>query len=115
MRGGKGPCGVGLFLCPTQEGIKMNFRSTEKKLWTQQEVANYFRVVASTVKNWRDRGLINYWQAPGSSRVLYFADEIKDFRDKNTFNSKGDDRSKKKTIKREKPVVSTNPKKEWKI
>ena len=48
----------------------------EKELWTQQEVADYFRVVPSTVKNWRERGLIKYWQAPGSSRVLYFGDEI---------------------------------------
>jgi len=26
----------------------------EKELWTQQEVAEYFRVVPGTVKNWRD-------------------------------------------------------------
>ena len=87
----------------------------EKELWTQQEVADYFRVVPSTVKNWRDRGLINYWQAPGSSRVLYYADEIKDFRDKNTFNGKGGVQDKKKIAKREKPVVSTNPEKAWRI
>jgi len=88
----------------------------EKELWTQQEVADYFRVVPSTVKNWRERGLIKYWQAPGSSRVLYFGDEIKDFTDKNTFNGKGGNNSEKRIIaKREKPVVSTNPKKEWRI
>jgi hypothetical protein len=87
----------------------------EKELWTQQEVADYFRIVPSTVKNWRDRGLIKYWQAPGSTRVLYFADEIKDFRDKNTFNGKGGVQTKKKTVTREKPVVSANPKKEWRI
>ena len=97
-------------------GSSMNKNSLKKELWTQQEVAGYFRVVPSTVKNWRDRGLINYWQAPGSSRVLYFADEIKDFRNKNTFNKKGGVNKKHKTIvTREKPVVSTNPKKEWRI
>ena len=88
----------------------------EKRLWTQQEVADYFRVVPSTVKNWRERGLIKYWQAPGSSRVLYFAEEIKDFTDKNTFNGKGGVNKKYKAIeKKEKPVVSTNPDKEWRI
>ena len=87
----------------------------EKKLWTQKEVADYFRVVPSTVKNWRDRGLIKYWQAPGSSRVLYFSDEIKDFKDANTFNDKGGIKKKNKAIKREKPFVSTNPDKEWRI
>jgi len=89
--------------------------TTYKKLWTQQEVADYFRVVPSTVKNWRDRGLIKYWQAPGSSRVLYFGDEIKDFRAANTFNGKGGVQNNKKAIKREKPVVSANPDKEWRI
>ena len=38
-----------------------------KELWTQQEVARYFRVVSGTVKNWREQGLLRYWQAPGSS------------------------------------------------
>ena len=28
----------------------------EKELWTQKAVANYFRVVQGTVKNWRDQG-----------------------------------------------------------
>lgn len=89
---------------------------TEKKdFLTQKEVADLFRVVPSTVKNWRDRGLIKYWQAPGSTRVLYFADEIKDFRDNNTFNGKGGIQTKKKAVTREKPVVSANPKKEWRI
>jgi hypothetical protein len=88
----------------------------KKELWTQQEVAEYFRVVPSTVKNWRDRGLIKYWQAPGSTRVLYFADEITNFRDNNTFNKKGGINNKLKTItKREKPVVSAKPEKEWRI
>lgn len=87
----------------------------EKELWTQQRVADYFNVVPSTIKNWRDRGLFSYIQIPGSSRVLYNADEIKDFKDKNTFNGKGGVQEKKKLIKREKPVVSAKPKKEWRI
>ena len=94
--------------------VEYIFMKKEKELWTQQEVADYFRVVPSTVKNWRDRGLIKFWQAPGSTRVLYFSDEIKDFRDKNTFN-KGGVQNNKKAIKREKPVVSANPDKEWRI
>lgn len=92
----------------------------ERDLWTQEEVAEYFRVVPSTVKNWRDRGLIKFWQAPGSSRVLYYRDDINDFRDKYTFNETGginscNNSNTKLKIKREKPVVSTNPEKEWKI
>ena len=56
----------------------MNEKLWEKELWTQQEVADYFRVVPGTVKNWRDQGLLSYWQAPGSTRVLYFSEELKD-------------------------------------
>ena len=44
----------------------MDKKLWEKELWTQQEVSDYFRVVPGTVKNWRDQGLLSYWQAPGS-------------------------------------------------
>jgi len=79
----------------------------QKELWTQSEVAGYFRVVPGTVKNWREQGLLRYWQAPGSSKVLFFRDDIKDFRDQNTTLKKGGGRSENKRIKRkEKPSVS---------
>jgi hypothetical protein len=88
----------------------------ENKLWTQQEVADYLRVVPSTVKNWRDRGLIKFWQAPGSTRILYFENDIKDFIEKNTNGVKGGQQHNKKAIiKREKPVVSAKPEKAWRI
>ena len=67
----------------------MDEKLWEKELWTQQEVADYYRVVPGTVKNWRDQRLLSFWQAPGSTRVLYFSDEIKDFRDRNTISKKG--------------------------
>lgn len=89
---------------------------TEKKeLWTQQEVADYFRVVPSTVKNWRDRGLLKYWQAPGSTRVLYFADEIKDFRDRNTFNGKGQKTKQDDTALKKVPFISPKHEDNWRI
>jgi predicted site-specific integrase-resolvase len=92
------------------------YMEKENKLWTQQEVADYLRVVPSTVKNWRDRGLIKFWQAPGSTRILYFENDIKDFIEKNTSGVKGGQQQNKTAlIKREKPVVSANPKKEWRI
>jgi hypothetical protein len=93
----------------------MDDKSWEKELWTQQEVAKYFRVVPGTVKNWRDQGLLSYWQAPGSTRVFYFSDEIKDFRDINTIPKKGGDRQTKLTDRR-KPVVPTTSKKDkWEV
>ncbi|BBO92071.1 helix-turn-helix domain-containing protein [Desulfosarcina ovata] len=88
----------------------------DKELWTQNEVAGYFRVVPGTVKNWREQGLLSYWQAPGSSRVLYHRDDIKDFRDKNSFNKKGGDAGdpSKGTIKG-RPVISAKTDEDWRI
>ena len=76
--------------------------------WTQNEVAKYFRVVPSTIKNWRERGLLSYWRAPGSTKVLYFRDELREFQGKNTISKKGGDKpTGLNRIRREKPVVSS--------
>lgn len=94
----------------------MNEKLWEKELWTQQEVADYFRVVPGTVKNWRDQGFLSYWQAPGSTRVLYFSAGIKDFMDGNTHPRKGGDRQNQLVgIKRKKPDVSPTLDKKWRI
>ena len=80
----------------------------ENELWTQSEVAEYFKVVPGTVKNWREQGLLSYWQAPGSTKVLYFRDELREFLGKNTISKKGGDKpTGLKRIQREKPVVSS--------
>ncbi len=85
----------------------------ENENWTQNEVAKYFRVVPGTIKNWRDRGLLRYWQAPGSSSVLFYRDDIRDFRDKHTIAKKGQDKPKAE-INKVKPSVSSE-KKTWRI
>jgi len=82
----------------------------------QKEVAEYFRVVPGTVKNWRDQRLLSFWQAPGSTRVLYYSDEIRDFRDKNTISKKGGGiENISAIIKRKKPDISSTPDKKWRI
>jgi len=79
---------------------------------TQQEVASRFRVTASTVINWRERGLIKYFQAPGSRRILYPVDAIDELENKCTKKKGGNPDTSE--IKRGKPVVSSS-KKEWRI
>ena len=37
--------------------------SPQTRYLTQEEVAAMFRVSPSTVKNWRDKGLLDYFQA----------------------------------------------------
>jgi hypothetical protein len=85
----------------------------ENEFWTQNEVAAYFRVVPGTVKNWREQGLLSYWQAPGSSKVLFFRDEIKEFRENHTISKKGGGIPKAE-IKKVKPSVSSE-KKDWRV
>jgi hypothetical protein len=79
----------------------------DKEFWTQNEVAGYFRVVPGTVKNWRDQGLLSFWQAPGSTKILYYRDEIKNFRNQNTTLKKGGGANENRiVVRKEKPSVS---------
>ena len=87
----------------------------EKELWTQQEVADYFRVVPGTICNWRDQGMLRFFQAPGSTRVLFYRDDIIRFRDDNTKDPKGGGAKVKPKQVKGKPVVSAKSEKDWRI
>jgi hypothetical protein len=88
----------------------------KQQFLTQKEVAEYFRVSTKTIGNWSNRGLLSVWQAPGSTRVLYLSDEVRNFRNKNLKpRGEGD---KPKTIigmKKGKPVVSPKSDEDWRI
>jgi hypothetical protein len=88
----------------------------KKKYLTQTEVADYFRVVPGTVKNWRDQGFLTFWQAPGSTRVLYLRESVEDFERHHTKTAKVTEFRKPAEIKREILGMSSKPnKKEWRI
>lgn len=88
----------------------------EKKYLTQQEVADIFRVRPSTVKNWRDRGLLAYFRAPGSTRVLYPVDAIEEFEKQSTTQQREViQRRSNRENTRERPDVSNRTAKEWRI
>jgi hypothetical protein len=93
----------------------MNEKLMEKELWTQTEVAEYLRVVPATVKNYRDRGLLKFFQPPGSPRILYYRDDILRFVSQNTYNDKGGGAAPKRPVLKGKPVVSASPEKDWRI
>jgi len=86
----------------------------KQRFLTQQEVAELFRVSTNTVGNWTQRGLLSVWRAPGSTRVLYLSDEVRDFRDKN-LKPRGEGTKPKQIdgIKKERPVISSNRK--WEV
>jgi excisionase family DNA binding protein len=92
-----------------------NAHDLEKKYMTQEEVAMRFRVSQSTVKNWRDAGLLGYFQPPGSSRVLYPRDAIDEFEKQHTKKAKILEFKRPAEVKREKPEVSPKSEKEWRI
>ena len=88
----------------------------KQQFLTQKEVAELFKVSTNTIGNWEKRGFFSRWQAPGSTRVLYLSDEVKDFRDKN-LKSRGEGAKPKQTngIRKGKPVVSTKIDEDWRI
>lgn len=84
----------------------------ESKFLTQEEVADRFRVTPSTILNWRRRGLLEYFQAPGSTRILYPAADVERFEQENIKMEKGGPTQPE--IKRKRPQI-TKPQKEWRI
>jgi len=80
---------------------------------TQKEVADRFRVTQSTVKNWRERGLLAYFQAPGSTRVLYPVSEVEEL-EKQSIKQKREV-VKQAEIIRKRPRVPAKPQKEWRV
>jgi DNA-binding transcriptional MerR regulator len=85
----------------------------DRQYLTQREVADKFRVSQSTVKNWRERGLLRYFQAPGSSRVLYPIDAVEELEQKSIKQKR--EVVKLTEIKRERPRVPAKPQKVWRV
>lgn len=79
---------------------------------TQSEVADRFRVTQSTVKNWREKGLLQYLRVPGSTRVLYPIITVEELEQQSLHQEK--EVVKPKEFKRERPGISPKQK-EWRI
>ena len=92
-------------------------KTDEEQYFTQKELAKRWKVSEGTIKNWRDRSIIKkYLRVAGSTRVFYPVDYIIEFEEQHTITAKEvANRDRKAELKREKPVVSTKPKKEWRV
>ncbi|MBW1683190.1 MAG: helix-turn-helix domain-containing protein [Deltaproteobacteria bacterium] len=89
-----------------------------KKYMTQQEVADLFRVKPATVKNWRDAGFLEYFQPPGSTRVLYPRKSVEALEESCTKREKAKIIQFKSTpaeVKRKVPGMSSKQEKKWRI
>lgn len=97
--------------------VQENAYDLKKEYLTQQEVADLFRVSPNTVKNWRTAGLLDYFQPPCSTRVLYPIESVNQFKEQH--------RKKATVIPFRKPKAPKNTeghelssnriKKEWRI
>ena len=65
------------------------------------------------MKNWRERGLLAYFQAPGSTRVLYPVSEVEEL-EKQSIKQKREV-VKQAEIIRKRPRVPAKPQKEWRV
>ena len=85
--------------------------------FTQKELAKRWRVTESTIKSIRDNGGISYFYPPNSSRVLYPINEVVRIeRELLVSNKKEVGKRKEQSVtRREKPVISENSSREWRI
>jgi DNA-binding transcriptional MerR regulator len=81
----------------------------EKRYLTQEEVALRFRVSQSTVKNWREKGLLEYLQPTGSTRVLYPRNSVEEFERQHTKKARLLGLRRPDEIKREVHGMSSDP------
>jgi excisionase family DNA binding protein len=86
----------------------------DQRYLTQEEVAMRFRVSQSTVKNWRDAGLLEYLQPPGSTRVLYPRKAVEEFERQHTKKAKILEFKRPAEVAKAKPGISST-KREWRI
>ena len=95
---------------------KESKHAIEKKYYTQEELSVLFRVSQSTIKNWRDKGLLEYFQPAGSTRVLYPRETVEEFEKLHRQRSKVIEFRKPEPVNREEPGLSSNRiKKQWRI
>ncbi len=93
----------------------MNTQDGHKIYFTQKEMALRWNISESCVKNYREQGKIPFFRMPGSNRVLYPVKGIEEIEAQNTISAKEVvKRTKPTEIKKEKPGVSSTPKK-WRI
>lgn len=95
---------------------EMDLTSENRVFLTQSELANRWRVTQSSIKNWRERGQLCYFQLPGSSRILYPIEAVEEIEKKFTKPTKEVmQRERKAKGNREKHVVSANKDENWRI
>jgi len=84
-----------------------------KTFFTQKELANRWQCAQGTIINYRNKGIISFFQLPASTKVLYPIDEVLEIEKNNTIKKGGN--KPEVEVKRVKPCVSSSKKKEWRM
>jgi len=83
---------------------------------TPSEVAKRWKCTECTVKNYRDRGLLSYFQPVGSTMVRYLKVEIEDFEKKYTRSTEEVIKNRRiPEVQRKKPDILAASNKEWRV
>jgi len=98
---------------PGWETSRMESTQEKVSYLTQREVADRFRVTQSTVKNWREKGLLAYLRVSGSTRVLYPASAVEELERTSLHQER--EVIKPREVKRERPEISPRQQKVWRI
>ena len=92
--------------------LPLSVACDKNKFLTQAEVADRFRVSVATVIAWRKKGIIGFFQAPGSTKILYPLSAVEAFEQRSYHKSQAEEVVQKK---KESPEVPARPKKVWRI
>jgi len=91
----------------------MSGEDNEKQYFTQKELANRWQCAQGTIINYRNKGIISFFQLPESTKILYPVDEIIELEKNNTIKKGGN--KPEVEVKRVKPCVSSSKNKEWRM
>lgn len=89
----------------------------EPKYLTQRQLAERWHVSQGTIINWRNTGKIDYFNLPGTHKILYPLKDIKRLEEQHTTNVKEATKTQadSKKLRKKKPVVSDKPTKVWRV
>ena len=90
-------------------------KSSENPWITQKELAKRWHVSEGTIINLRKKGVIPFFNLPGSRKILYFRNDILRIELENTGKEVQPEQKQPTEFKTKQPVVSARPEKEWRI
>ncbi len=104
----------GLVVC--EDGYMAEKNDVDSEIYySQKELAARWKVTESTIKSWREKGIIPFFQLPLTSRILYPVQAILEIENDHTKKKEVGTRKEISKNKRETSVISANSSRKWRI